>query len=99
MKKESKKPSKNDNHEEVISVTIDGAEYLSFPIGRIKKHMKKLADRVRTANFCNENPNMPVDEAIAKFGKLDEPRRRNYGIRSYDSLEFFVRIMDDVSGK
>ena len=99
MSKESKKSRKDDKYEEVISVTIDGTEYLSFPIGKVKDNVNKLVDKVRTANFCNENPSMPVEEAMSRFTKLDESRRRTYGIRPYDSIETFVRILDDVCGK
>ena len=99
MKKESKKSNKTDGNEEVIVVTIDGKEYLSFPTGRIKQTIGKLVKRVQTVNYCNDNPTVAVDEAITRFEKLDASRRRNYGIRSKDSLESFVRILDDVCGK
>ena len=99
MEKKSKKSNKNDSTDEVIVVNLDGDEFLKLSPERITNILETLVKRVQIGNYCNDHPNLPVDEAIARFEKLTASQRRNFGIRPNDSLELFIRVMNAVCGK
>ena len=61
--------------------------------------METLVKRVQIGNYYNEHQNLPVDEAIARFEKLSASQRRAFGIQPSDSLELFIRVLNDVCGK
>ena len=67
MEQKSKKANTTDDKEAIIEVNIDGKRYISVSGLRIKKCMAKFVKRVQIVNYCNENPNVAVDEAIARF--------------------------------
>ncbi|MCP4457858.1 MAG: hypothetical protein GY816_07525, partial [Cytophagales bacterium] len=99
MEKKSQKSSKSEDTDERIVVNVDGEQFFSFSPMKIKKNVAKLVKNVQRGNYCNDNPNLPIDEAIARFERLPAAQKRNYGIHPTDSLELFIRVLNDVCGK
>ena len=99
MEKKSSKTNKNEGNGELIAVNINGEEFLTLHLGRIIKTMQEFVKRVQTGNYSNDNPNLTVEEAVARFEKLPASQRRNFGVRPGDNLEMFIRVLNDVCGK
>ena len=99
MEKKSSKTNKNEGNGELIAVNINGDEFLTIHLGRIVKTVQEFVKRVQTGNYSNDNPNLSVEEAIARFEKLPASQRRNFGVRPGDNLELFIRVLNDVCGK
>ena len=99
MEKKSSKTNKNEGNGELIAVNINGEEFLTIHLGRIVKTVQEFVKRVQTGNYSNDNPNLTVEEAVARFEKLPASQRRNFGIRPGDNLEMFIRVLNDVCGK
>ena len=77
MDKKSKKTNKNEGNDELIVVNINGEEFLTLSLGRITKTIEELVKRVQIGNYSNDNPNLSVEESIARFEKLPASQRRN----------------------
>ena len=77
MEKKSSKTNKNEGNDELIIVNINGEEFLTLSLGRIIKTIETFVKRVQIGNYSNDNPNLSVEEAIARF-EIAYTRIRGY---------------------